>query len=124
MQKITSISAFIQLFPNDVQNKLESIRALVKSLAPEAIEAISYGIPTFKLNGNLIHFAAYKNHIGLYPGADGIAHFAHKFSKYTYSKGTVQFPLDEPLPIELIQEIVQYRIDKQKSRPSRPASKN
>lgn len=123
MKKTTNISAFIEPFPQDVQEKLEWIRNTIKQMAPDAVEAISYGIPTFKLNGNLIHFAAYKNHIGLYPGADGIAQFAHKFGKYSYSKGTVQFPIDEPLPKELIKEIVQYRIHKQKSRPKRSASK-
>lgn len=116
MQKITTISAFIEQFPKDVQEKLETIRVLIQKMVPEATEAIGYGIPTFKLNGNLIHFSAFKNHIGLYPGADGIAHFADRFDKeeFAYSKGAVQFPLDKPLPIKLIKEIVQYRIDKQK----------
>lgn len=126
MEKISSIHAFIAQYPAPVQLKLEEIRTLIQKLAPEATEAIAYGIPTFKLNGNLIHFSAYKQHIGLYPGADGIAHFADQFEKlgYAYSKGAVQFPMEKTLPKKLIKEIVQYRIKKQKSRPQRPASKN
>lgn len=123
MEKTTTIDAFIAQHPVVAQKKMEEIRTLVKKMAPEATEAITYGIPTFKLNGNLIHFAAFKNHIGLYPGADGIAHFTDRFGDYTYSKGAVQFPMDKPLPMKLIKDIVQYKIDKQKSQPQGPASK-
>lgn len=125
MKKIETIAAFIAQYPEAIQVKLEEIRTLIQKLAPEATEAIAYGIPTFKLNGNLIHFSVFKAHIGIYPGADGIAHFAERFEteNYTYSKGAVQFPISKPLPKKLIKEIIQYRIEKQKSRPQRPASR-
>lgn len=77
---------------------------------PDAEETISYGIPTFKLNGNLVHFAAYKNHIGFYPGSSGVNKFSEKLTQYKYSKGTIQFPINKPLPYGLIREIVRFRV--------------
>ena len=107
---ITSIDAYIALFPPDVQNLLQTVRATIKAVAPEAEEKISYQIPTFALKGNLVHFAAYKNHIGFYPGASGIRTFTQELANYQTSKGTVQFPLQEPLPLALIRDIVQFRV--------------
>lgn len=109
-QEFITIDEYIKLYPEEVQEKLNLLRELIHSAAPEATEAISYKMPTFKLFGNLVHFAAYKNHIGFYPGESGIRVFEDKMKEYKHSKGTVQFPLDKPLPLELIEEIVLYRV--------------
>jgi uncharacterized protein YdhG (YjbR/CyaY superfamily) len=105
-----SIDEYIATFPEDIQKKLEEVRATIKSAAPEAKEKISYQMPTFFLFGNLVHFAAFKNHIGLYPAPSGIEAFKHELSQYEGSKGAVRFPLDRPLPLELISKIVKYRV--------------
>jgi uncharacterized protein YdhG (YjbR/CyaY superfamily) len=86
------------------------MRKVISEQAPEAREKISYQMPTFDLHGNLVHFAAYAKHIGFYPTSSGIKAFEHKFAKYKFSKGAVQFPLDEPLPLPLIREIVRFRV--------------
>lgn len=104
------IDEFIIKFPVSVQLKLNEIRKAIKQAAPEAEETINYGIPTFKLNGNLVHFAAGKNHIGFYPAPSGIEKFKDELSGYKTSKGAVQFPLDKPLPIDLIKKIVKFRV--------------
>lgn len=94
-----------------VQTALEQVRAAVKKAAPEATETIKYAMPTFMLNGNLVHFAAYKKHIGLYPAPTGDEAFDKMLAPYqTSGKGTVQFPLDEPMPVALIGKIVQYQV--------------
>ena len=103
--------AYISEFPEDIQEKLQVIRNTIRQAAPEAEECINYGIPTFKIHGNLVHFAAYKTHFGFYPGASGIAEFKKELESYNTSKGTVQFPLDKPLPLELISDIVIFRLD-------------
>src|SRR4030043_1487038 len=105
-----SIEAYIATFPEEIQMKLEEVRSTIKSAAPEATEKISYQMPTFFLFGNLVHFAAFKNHIGLYPAPSGIEAFKHELSKYEGSKGAVRFPLDKPLPLDLISKIVKYRV--------------
>lgn len=105
------IDQYISTFPSDVQDRLNTIRNLIKKLAPEATEVISYGMPTFKLNGNLIHFAAYKNHIGLYPTPSGIDAFKKELSVYKNGLGSVQFPHDKPFPLDLISKIIKYRVD-------------
>lgn len=110
MEKPQSIDSYITAFPEDVQEILKKLRKLVQSLTPEAQEAIKYGIPTFVLNGNLVHFAAYKKHIGFYPAPSGIEKFQEELSPYKVSKGAIQFPLDKPMPYELIQKIVQFRV--------------
>jgi uncharacterized protein YdhG (YjbR/CyaY superfamily) len=104
------IDAYIAGFPPDVQKKLQEIRATISKAAPGAEETISYAIPTFKLNGNLVHFAAFKNHIGFYPAPSGIEAFKKELSVYAGGKGTVQFPLTEPLPHALITKIVRFRV--------------
>ncbi|KRF67633.1 hypothetical protein ASG99_15140 [Bacillus sp. Soil768D1] len=105
-----SIDEYILQFPHEVQEKLKRLRKVIKESAPDAEEKISYQMPTFVLHGNLVHFAAYKKHIGFYPTSSGIAAFEHKFSEYKSSKGAVQFPLEKPMPYELISEIVKFRV--------------
>lgn len=111
MEKYTNIDEYISNFPADTQKKLEEIRSLLHSLVPNAVECIAYGIPTLKYNKkNLIHFAGYKSHIGLYPGAKTIEDFLPELTKYTTSKGTVQFPLSEKLPVALIKKMTKHRM--------------
>ena len=105
-----SIDEYIATFPEDIQAILEAVRATIKAAAPEAQEKISYQMPTFFLNGNLVHFAAFKKHIGFYPAPRGIEAFKDELSVYKGAKGSVQFPLDEPMPLELISRIVHYRV--------------
>lgn len=107
--KPQDIDEYIAGFPDDVQERLEQVRATIRKAAPEAEEAISYGIPTFKLNGNLVHFAAFKKHIGFYPTPTGIEEFRAELSKYKEGKGSVQFPFDQRLPLDLIRRIVLFR---------------
>jgi uncharacterized protein YdhG (YjbR/CyaY superfamily) len=103
------IDEYIAGFPKEIQDMLQQIRATIRKVAPEAEEAIKYAIPTFVLNGkNLVHFAAFKNHIGFYPTPTGIESFQKELSKYKQGKGSVQFPLDEPMPLNLITEIVKF----------------
>jgi uncharacterized protein YdhG (YjbR/CyaY superfamily) len=109
---IKTIDEYIKAYPKQVQQRLIAIRNLISKLAPEASEKISYQMPTFYLNGNLVHFAAFKNHIGFYPSPHGIEAFQEELSKYKNGKGSVQFPHDEPLPLELIKRMVIYRIEK------------
>ena len=104
------IDEYISRFPKDVQAKLEKLRATIREAAPEAKEKISYQMPTFALEGNLVHFAAYKKHIGFYPTPSGIEKFKDRLSAYKWAKGSIQFPLDEPIPYELVREIVAYRV--------------
>ncbi|MCX6557610.1 MAG: DUF1801 domain-containing protein [Candidatus Aminicenantes bacterium] len=105
-----TVDAYIKTFSEDVQQILRGLRAAIKAVAPDAGETISYGIPTFTLNGNLVHFAAYKNHIGFYPTSSGIDAFKKELSAYKTSRGTVQFPIDKPLPLALIKKIVKFRV--------------
>lgn len=108
--KAKNIDEYIAAFPNEVQKKLKEMRATIRKAAPDAEEAISYAIPTFKLKGNLVHFAAFKTHIGFYPAPRGIEAFRDELSKYSGGKGTIQFPLDAPLPLSLITRIVKFRV--------------
>ena len=105
-----SIDDYILTFPEPVQSSLKDMYATIKAAAPEATEKFSYGMPTFYLNGNLVHFAAYKTHIGFYPTPSGIAAFQDELSKYKGAKGSVQFPIDQPLPLKLISKIVKFRV--------------
>ncbi len=105
-----TMDEYIKTFPKDVQSILEKMRQTIRKAAPEAVEAISYQMPTFKLNGkNLIHFAAFKNHIGFYPIPSGIEAFKKELSPYKQGKGSVQFPLDKPIPYDLVKKIVIFR---------------
>jgi uncharacterized protein YdhG (YjbR/CyaY superfamily) len=106
-----NINEHIALLPENVGKMVQSIRKLVHDVAPEAVECIKYGIPTFTLsNKNLVHFAGYKNHVGFYPAPAGIDAFKKELAPYRSGKGTVQFPLDKPLPLGLIKKIVLYRV--------------
>jgi uncharacterized protein YdhG (YjbR/CyaY superfamily) len=111
MKTAADIESFIADFPEEVQKTLNKLRAVIQKAAPDAQEAINYGIPTFKLKGNLVHFSAYKNHIGFYPGASPIAAFADDLAAYETSKGTVKFPIGTPIPFELITQIVKFRVE-------------
>jgi len=115
-KQIRTIYEYIGTFPKHVQKKLESIRKLIAKLAPDAQEKTSYQMPTFYLNGNLVHFAGFQNHIGFYPTPHGISEFQKELSKYKNGKGSVQFPLDEPLPMKLIERMVKYRIQKNRNK--------
>jgi len=112
----TTIDEYIALFPEHVQEKLTALRKVIREAVPEAQEKISYQMPTFALHGNLVHFAAYKNHIGFYPGAGGISAFKEQLSIYKGAKGSVQFPIEQPLPFELITQITTFRASENKER--------
>lgn len=112
-----NIDEYIEGFPTKVQKILQKIRKTIQKAAPDAEEAISYAIPTFKLNGNLIHFAAYEHHIGLYPRPRGVKEFEKEIAQYEGGKGTLRFPLDEPIPYDLIARIVKYRVQKNLEKP-------
>ena len=114
-----TIDEYISTFSPEVQKKLNELRAVIKESAPDAVEKISYQMPTFYLNGNLIHFAAFKNHIGLYPTPNGIEAFAEELAKYKGGKGSKQFPINEPLPLELISRIVKFRVAENSKKGSR-----
>ena len=105
-----SIDEYLATFPEGTQKILKELRATIKAAAPKAEEKISYQMPTFALKGNLVHFAAYKNHIGFYPTPSGIEAFKQELSMYEGAKGSVKFPIDEPLPLELISKIVEFRV--------------
>ncbi len=105
-----TIDEYIAMFPKNIQNILEELRQTIRDSAPKAEEAISYQIPTFKLNGNLVHFAAFKNHIGFYPTSSAIEAFKEELSDYEVTKGTVRFPIDKPIPFDLIRKMVRYRV--------------
>jgi uncharacterized protein YdhG (YjbR/CyaY superfamily) len=109
-KKFESIDAYIAGFPTDVQQMLEELRSVIKAAAPAATEKISYQMPTFALKGNLVHFAAYQKHIGFYPTPSGIEAFRGELSGYQLSKGAIRFPLDQPLPLDLIDKIVRFRV--------------
>lgn len=110
-----TVAKHIAAHPKPVQVMLRQLRKTIQQAAPGVEETISYGIPTYKLNGkNVVHFCGYKNHIGFYPGSQAIVEFKKNLTKYTLSKGTIQFPLDKPLPLDLITKIVKYRVKKMK----------
>ena len=106
-----NIDEYIAGFPENVRDILEELRQVIRQAAPQAEEAMRYGIPTFRLNGNLVHFAAFKNHIGFYPTPSAIETFKEELSPYKQAKGSVQFPIDKPIPYDLVQKIVEYRVE-------------
>jgi uncharacterized protein YdhG (YjbR/CyaY superfamily) len=106
----TTIDEYVAGFPHDVQEILEKIRRTVREAAPDAEEAIKYQMPTFVLKGNLVHFAAFKHHIGFYPAPTGIEEFKVELAVYQGAKGSVRFPLDQPIPYDLIGRIVKFRV--------------
>jgi len=112
-----TMDEYIAQFPKNVRDVLEELRRVIRESAPEAEETISYGIPTFDLNGkHLVHFAAYKNHVGFYPTSSGIKAFKKELSLFNTSKGTVQFPLDKPIPFDLVKKIVKFRVKENESK--------
>ncbi len=116
-----TVEQYIAGFPPDVQHILQTIRAIIKEEAPDSTERIAYGMPTYTMDKNLIHFAGYAKHIGVYPTPTGIEAFKDELSAYKNAKGSVQFPLSLPIPYELIRRITRYRVEEQakKSKPPR-----
>lgn len=114
--KAENIDEYMADFPPAIQKLLTVMRKTIHKAAPKATEKISYGIPTFALNGNLVHFAAFKHHIGFYPAPNGLASFKKELSKFKGSKGGVQFPFDQPLPVDLITKIVKFRVAEQEKK--------
>jgi uncharacterized protein YdhG (YjbR/CyaY superfamily) len=115
----TEIDDYIARFPEEIQAMLKEIRMAVQKAAPMASEKISYRIPTFTLNGNLVHFAAFSHHIGFYPTSSGITAFKKELTGYKTSRGTIQFPFGEPLPLDLVTRIVKFRVKENLSRINR-----
>lgn len=113
---VKSIDEYISQFPLEIQEILKTLRKVIKDAAPDAEEKISWQMPTFVLHGNLVHFAAHKNHIGFYPSPSGIEAFKQELSEYKGAKGSVQFPLNKPLPYEIIRKIVKFRVDENTTR--------
>lgn len=112
-KSILTIDDYITQFSSDIQSILYQIRSIIHEAAPQATEKISWGMPTFVLNGNLVHFAAQKNHIGFYPAPSAIEKFGEELTEYRSSKGAVQFPYAKPLPLELIRKMVEFRVVEQ-----------
>lgn len=116
----TSIDEYLIDFPEDVRIRMEKLRITIQKAAPKAEECINYSIPTFKLHGNLVHFAAYKNHVGFYPGPVAIKEFEKDLSIYNTSKGAIQFQHTSPIPFSLVTKIVKFRVkqnlEKEKSK--------
>ncbi len=110
MQQYATIDEYMAQFPQSTQEILVKIRQIVQEAAPEAREKIAYGIPTLTLNGPLVHFAAYEKHVGFYPGPNGIGAFQTELAPYETSKGTIRFPLDKPIPYDLIRKITLFRV--------------
>jgi uncharacterized protein YdhG (YjbR/CyaY superfamily) len=107
---IIDIDTYIAQFTQSVQEKLNALRKCIQEAAPEAFEKISYQMPTFDLHGNLVHFAAFQNHIGFYPGSSGVEAFTSKLTAYHTSKGAIQFPIQQEIPFDLVRDIVLYRV--------------
>lgn len=128
--EFNTIDDYISQFSPELQELMGQMRKTIKDAAPNATEKISYSMPTFYLNGNLVHFAAFKNHIGFYPGAEGVAFFQDRFQTegYTFSKGAVQFPHNRPLPLDLVSEITRFRVSQNEAQTGKkktdPSSRN
>lgn len=123
-RQFKTIDEYLNTFPEDVRTILNELRQTIREAAPEAEETINYQIPTFTLHGNLVHFAAFQNHVGFYPTPSGMEAFKKELAPYKGAKGSVQFPIDQPLPLPLIRKIVEYRVKenvdrKQKKKDSR-----
>ena len=122
--KFKTVDEYIHTFPEETREKLESIRETIKNAAPKAEELISYNMPAYRHVKMLAYFAAQKNHLGFYPGASGIENFKQEISAFKWSKGAIQFPNDKPLPLDLIDKIIRFRVEenisKQKSKTKRP----
>jgi uncharacterized protein YdhG (YjbR/CyaY superfamily) len=114
-----AVDEYIAGFPPETRKALEEVRDLVRASAPEATETISYGVPTFVLNGYLVHFGGYRRHIGFYPTSSGIEAFKAELEPYKSSRGAVQFPLDRPMPADLIRRMVEFRVRENAERASK-----
>ena len=114
-KQFTTIEEYIKSFPKEIQEILETIRQIVRSAAPNVTETISYQMPTSRLKGILVHFTAHRSHIGFYPTPSAITEFSQKLSNYEFSKGSIKFPLNQPIPLDLIKEIVEFRVKENKS---------
>lgn len=112
LNKVSTVDEFISQYPESTQLILQQIRETIHEVAPEAGEKISYGIPTFTLHGNLVHFSAYEHHIGFYPGSAPVTEFTDELKAYKTSKGTVQFPIDRPIPLDLIRKITKRAVER------------
>jgi uncharacterized protein YdhG (YjbR/CyaY superfamily) len=121
MESVVNIDQYIAQFDDTIQVLLMSIRTTISKVVPEAQECINYGMPTFKLNGNLVHFAGYKNHIGFYPAPSAIHAFTAEIARYKSAKGSVQFPIDEALPLDLISRMVEFRVQENLAKPKAKA---
>lgn len=115
---VDTIDAYLATQPDNVRALLQQLRTTIRKAAPGAREVISYRMPAFKQNGILVYFAGYKNHIGFYPTASGIAAFRKEFKNYKWSKGAVQFPLDQPLPLKLVEQIVKFKVKEDEGKAS------
>ena len=115
-----TVDEYIAGFPKDVQKILKAVRAVERAAALDAQERIAYQMPTYTMGRNIVHFAAFKNHIGFYPTPNGINFFEKQLSKYKRAKGSVQFPIDKPMPLALIKRIVEYRVKEQKKKNAKP----
>jgi uncharacterized protein YdhG (YjbR/CyaY superfamily) len=117
MKSFTTTEAYIADFPKDVQVLLKQMRTTIRKVVPKGVEAIKYGIPTFRLfERNIVHFGGFKDHVSFFPGAAGVAAFQKELTKYETSKGTIQFPLNKPLPLALIAKITKYRVQMEMER--------
>jgi uncharacterized protein YdhG (YjbR/CyaY superfamily) len=105
-----TIDEYIETFEPEIQKTLNEVRNFIKTEVPEAMERISYGMPTFYLNGNLVHFAAFKDHYGFFPSPSGIDAFEKELAPYRSGKGTLRFPIDKPIPWDIIQKVIQFRV--------------
>jgi uncharacterized protein YdhG (YjbR/CyaY superfamily) len=106
----TNIDEYIRLYPSEIQDLMHVLRSVIHEEAPDAVERIAYGMPTFAQHGNICHFAAFKKHIGFFPGANGIAMFLNEMTGFKTSKGTIQFPYDQAMPLDLVRRIVRFRV--------------
>jgi uncharacterized protein YdhG (YjbR/CyaY superfamily) len=121
-RQFKTIDEYISTFPEDVRDILNTLRQTIRETAPEAEETISYQMPTFVLHGNLVHFAAFKNHIGFYPTPSGTETFKKELSPYKTAKGSIQFPIDQPIPLQLIRKIVKFRVQENLERSQKKKS--
>lgn len=119
MPSFNTVDEYIASFPVDRQALLQSVRQVIREVAPEAQESIAYKMPAYKLNGPLAYFALFENHLGFYPTPEGVSVFESDLKQYKQGKGSVQFPLDRPLPLELIRRIVRQRVQENKAKPKK-----
>lgn len=122
MEKVNNVDEYLAGFPAEVREAMQQVRAAIKTAAPEAEETIAYAMPAYRLNGPLVYFAGYKNHVGFYATPTGHEAFGEELSRYRQGKGSVQFPLDEPMPLDLIARIVKFRVAENLAKPKKKKS--